>query len=455
MRYEHAGGRVRALRPTNAGVALVVCAAATAVVLLIDHTVPPILTLVGIAVALGGYWWMVVAESRRPSLTVRGVVVAVTAVFAVALSTGPRESGDIWSYEIYGRMVAVHHASPYRHVPAEFAHDPLYRYVSPAWQHTGSVYGPAFTAFSAAVAPLAGDSAVRARFLYQATAALAMAGALWLLWRRTRSPATLAWLGLHPVIALHVVNGGRNDALIGLGILGAALFVERERLWASGLVTGLAAVIKATAGLAGAGLAVWTWRHRGLRRAIVLGAALVATVAIAYALAGGTAALGPLDHAAGQVSQGSVWSEPARLGLPAAPTLVMTLMTAAIVGAGIWRRTRDDTAEAGIAGPAAFLLAAPYVLPGYLGWVLPGAAIDPARRTSRIVALQATLLVAAYAVFHHQLRGVVGDAIVATTGLVAPLLGFALLVAYLRTPRERSLPSGTIAPRPARRAVSL
>jgi hypothetical protein len=194
-------------------------------------------------------------------------------------------------------------------------------------------------------------------------------------------------------------------------------------------------VIKATAGLAGAGLALWTWRHRGLRRAVVLGAAVVATVAVAYALAGGTAALGPLDHAAGQVSQGSVWSEPARLGLPAVPTMVMTLMTGAIVAIGIWRRTRDDPAEAGIAGPAAFLLAAPYVLPGYLGWVLPGAAIHPARRTSRIVALQATLLVVAYAVFHHQLQGVVGDAIVATTGLVTPLLGVALLVAYLRTPR--------------------
>jgi Glycosyltransferase family 87 len=439
MRFEHAGGRARARRPTNARVALVVCTAATAIVLVIDQSVPAIMTLVGIAVALGAYWWMVVAETRRPSLTLRGVIVAVAAVFAVALSTGPRESGDIWSYEIYGRMVAVHHASPYRHVPAEFVHDPLFRYVSPAWQHTGSVYGPAFTAFSAAVSPLAGDSAVRARFVYQATAALAMAAALWLLWRRTRSPSTLAWLGLHPVIALHVVNGGRNDALIGLGILGAALFVEREKLWASGLVTGVAAVIKATAGLAGAGLAVWTWRRRGLRRAVVLGAALVATVAIAYALAGGTVALGPLDHAAGQVSQGSVWYEPTRLGLPAAPTMVMTLMTAVIVAVGIWRRARDDPAEAGIAGPASFLLAAPYVLPGYLGWVLPGAAIHPARRTSRIVALQATLLVAAYAVFHHQLQGVLGDAIVKTTGLVTPLLGVALLVAYLRTPGRRQV----------------
>jgi hypothetical protein len=350
------------------------------------------------------------------------------------LSTAPRESGDVWSYEIYGRMVAVHHASPYRHVPAEFLHDPMFRFVSPIWRHTGSVYGPAFTAFSAAVSPLAGDSASRVRFVYQATAALAVAAALLLLWRRTRSPATLAWLGLHPVVALHLVNAGRNDALIGLAILGAALLVERERVRASGVVTGVAAVIKATGGLAGAGLAIWTWRHRGLRRAASLAAALIATVAIAYALAGGTVALGPLDHAAQQISQASVWSEIHRVGLPMVATTLATLVTAAVVAVSLWRRTRDDPAEAGIAGPAAFLLAAPYVLPGYLGWVLPAAALNHHRTISRVVALQATLLVGAYAVFNHQPPGIVGDAIAATTALVTPILGLALIVAYLVQP---------------------
>jgi hypothetical protein len=289
--------------------------------------------------------------------------------------------------------------------------------------------------------------------VYQATAALAVAGALLLLWRRTRSPAALAWLGLHPVVGLHLVNAGRNDALIGLAILGAVLLVERERLLASGFLTGVAGVIKATGGLAGAGLAVWTWRRKGLRRAATLAAGIVATVVVAYALAGGTTALGPLGHAAGQVSQASVWSEVHRVGLPMVATTLATLVTAAVVAVSLWRRTRDDPAEAGIAGPAAFLLAAPYVLPGYLGWVLPGAALDHNRPTSRIVALQATLLVGAYAVFRHQPPGIVGDAITVTTALLVPIAGLALLVAYLAKPRERSSPSGRIDSSPALRAT--
>ena len=450
MRYERLGSVARTGWPTSARTALVVCAGVVVTVLLIDRSVPPTVTLIGIAVSLGTYWWMVTAEERQSSLTLRSVVVALTVVFAAALMSAPRESGDVWSYEIYGRMVAVHHVSPYRHVPAEFPGDPMYRLVSPVWRHTGSVYGPAFTALSAAVSPFAGSSAVRTRVLYQAMAALAMAGALLLVWRRTRSPAALAWLGLNPVIALQVVNGGRNDALIGLGILGGILLVERGRMRMTGVVTGVAAAVKATAGLAGAGLAFWTWRTKGLRRAALLGGGMLATLGFAYALAGGTAAFGPLNHAAQQISQASIWSEPTRLGLPAVPTTLATLATAAVVGISLWRRTKDDAVEAGIAGPTAFLLAAPYVLPGYLAWVLPGAALHHRRTTARIVALQATLLVGAYAVFRHGPPGLLGEAVTASTALLTPLVLVALLVFYLVQPRRSGrrapVPSGSGAP---------
>src|SRR5437899_398545 len=257
MRHEGRRSLALAGRWTSATVALVVCTVATATALVAGRW-SAIVLLIAVAAALGSYWWMVTAEARRPALRLRAVVIAIAVVLGVGVTMAPQRSGDVWSYAMYGRIVAVHHASPYRHVPDEYPDDPMLRFVSPAWLHTGSVYGPTFTAFSAAVAPLAGDSAARTRFLYQATAALAVAGALVLVWRRTRSPAAIAWLGLHPVIGLEVVNGGRNDALIGLGILGAILLVEREKLRASGLVTAVVTTIKATGVLAGAAL------HSGL-----------------------------------------------------------------------------------------------------------------------------------------------------------------------------------------------
>lgn len=424
---------------------LAVCTLGTVALLLVDRSAPAPIVLLFVAVALGGYWWMVTAQRRRPALTLRAVVVAIAVVIGTAVSTAPRESGDIWSYEIYGRMVAVHHASPYRHFPDEFPNDALFPLVSPVWRHTGSVYGPAFVALAAGVAPLAGDSAARARFLYQAMAALAVAGALLLLWRRTRSPAALAWFGLHPVVAFELVNGGRNDALIGLGVLAAILLVERNRAVAAGVTTGVITAMKATAVLGGVGLAIWTWRRRSRRLAVVLAAAILATVGAAYAAAGGPVALGALRHAAGQISSGSLWAALHPIGISATAAMVVAAVAVAVC---LVRQTRDDPAQAGIAGPAAFLLAAPYVLPGYLGWVLPGAAVHHERATSRIIALQATVLVGAYAVFRHQPAGLLGDILAGATYVLAPLLGVALLVAYVVQPR-RSRRAGRQATEPA------
>lgn len=444
--------RELAIKPTRtrpvpgAVAALVVCTGGTVALLLVDGSAPAPFVLLSVAVALGGYWWMVGAERRQPALTLRAVAVAIAVVLGTAVTTAPRESGDIWSYTIYGRMVAVHHASPYRHFPDEFPNDPLFPLVSPVWRHTGSVYGPAFTALAATISPLAGDSAARARFLYQAIAALAVGAALLLLWRRTRSPAALAWFGLHPVVALELINGGRNDALIGVGVLGATLLVERTRAGASGAVTGVVTAMKATAVLTGAGLAVWTWRRRRRRLAAVLGAATLATIAGAYAVAGGAVALGPLRHAAVQVSKASPWAVLHALGISTTAAMVAA---AAAVAVCLVRQTRDDPAQAGIAGPAAFLLAAPYVLPGYLGWVLPGAAVHHERSTARIVALQATLLVGAYTVFRHQPSGLVGDLLAGATYALTPLLGAVLLIAFLAQPRRAHRPDAAPARDPS------
>jgi hypothetical protein len=426
---------IRTGRWASATVALVVCTMATATVLVVGRS-SAVLLLASTAVALGGYWWMVTAEARRPSLTLRAAVVAIAVVIGVAVTTVPRESGDVWSYAMYGRIVAVHHASPYRHVPDEYPDDPMLRFVTPTWLHTGSVYGPTFVAFAASVAPFAGDSATRTRLLYQAIAALAVAGALVLVWRRTRSPAAIAWLGLHPVIGLALVNGGRNDALIGLGVLGSILLVEREKLRASGLVTAVVTTIKATGGLAGAGLAMWTWRRRGLRPAAVFVGVTAVVVVGAYLAAGGAVALDALRHAATQISRASIWALPPRLGLPAISTTVAMVATAAVVAVGLWRDTKDEPALAGVTAPAAYLLAAPYVLPGYLGWALPGAALQHSRRTARIVALQGTLLVGAYEIFSIRSSGPVGTALSGMAEVVAPLLGIVLLVTYLVRPRR-------------------
>ena len=87
-----------------------------------------------------------VGPIRDAILTKSRIVVAAGALLVVAVVIAP-VGHDIWSYAMYGRIVSVHHASPYTHVPADYPHDPLLHLVG--WRRTPSVYGPGFVGLAA------------------------------------------------------------------------------------------------------------------------------------------------------------------------------------------------------------------------------------------------------------------------------------------------------------------
>src|SRR4029079_15720896 len=105
------------------------------------------------------------------------------------------------------RVVAVHDADPYTTPPAAFRGDPALHRVSKAWRDTPTVYGPAFTTASAAIAPVVGNNALATRLVYQAWAA-ACIGAILMILHQRRLTAAVSALGLHPIVVVDLVNGG-------------------------------------------------------------------------------------------------------------------------------------------------------------------------------------------------------------------------------------------------------
>jgi hypothetical protein len=88
-----------------------------------------------IAVACGAY--LVLVMGKRPSgLSIRLVSVAIAVQTVVALVRPPSATEDLWWYAIYGRILAVYHASPYTHVAAQYPHNPLLALVGRTWRHT-------------------------------------------------------------------------------------------------------------------------------------------------------------------------------------------------------------------------------------------------------------------------------------------------------------------------------
>jgi hypothetical protein len=369
-------------------VLLVAVTSATAAVFLrgADGSYRPNLLLV--LGAFAGLGTLVVLEQRRRKLP-RGLVIGATgALLAIAVVVPPVQSNDLWLYAAYGRMVSHHSISPYAAPPSRIRDDPLYPRVDHVWRETRSLYGPGFIALAAAGTAVTGDSALAVRLFFQGLAAAAVVIALLLVDRRTKDPTAWLLVGVNPMV-VGVVNGGHNDALVALALLGGVLLAVMRRPALAGIAVALAVSVKVVILLPLAALLVWIWRRQGLRAALVAGGVAVGIVAGGYLLAGGRTAIEPLGDAENSVSRSSIWNAPRReitfdlidkgargrvAGATASARVTRWahLLVAGLAVLLVAPRLRAKT-PAVLVGAAvlAYLLAGPYVVPWYAVWGFP------------------------------------------------------------------------------------
>ena len=428
------GGTDRSHTRFLAPLALLAATSATGLAVATDRQLPNPLHIAIVVVACIGYVGMLIADKRWGGLKIGLVAVATVAPVVVALVVIPRFTGDVWSYAMYGRILGVHHLSPWTHAPAAFPHDSLLHLVGRTWRGTPSVYGPAFTAASATSASVLGAGALATRLFYQGLSAVALGGAGWLIWRRTRSAAAVAFLTVHPLVVMYLVNGGRNDILVGVALLAAVVLVSNNRPGAAGVVGALGALVKVT-GVVGFVALVVTMVARGERQAarrtvIAAGAVFGA----GYAAAGMTALFAPMKTAGALFSRGSPWSLVALLGFAQPSVHVALALLALLVLVVIMRHARNNATTAVTASLGMLSLAAAYTLPGYAAWALPTAALDHRGRVARIIAAAGVVLVVTYEILRHPFVGTTGAALHATATFGGPIVLLALVIALVRTP---------------------
>ena len=266
-----------------------------------------------------------------------------------------------------------------------------------------------------------------------------------MLWRVTRSVRSLAFLGLHPVLVLAVVNNGHNDAWVGLAVLGAASLAARRRWSAAGFVVGLGLLVKASTGLGLLGLATWGWR-RDRRGAVRLVLVAAATTFVGYLPAGGAAvrAVGRAGNDAN--TRASVW-DVISLVFHTGPTLALVCALSLAGAAAVVYAVASRPARTAVATTTAYLVAGAYVLPSYALWALPSAALERRAKLSILVAAQAAFLVAVYQFEPPAHPMLAGLGAVTRTGLLQ-LGAWAALVAFgalLVRVRRRAASPATVA----------
>lgn len=329
-----------------------------------------------LVLSFGGFALVLHTLAKQPGLPIRLVLMVGFGLTALCVALPPAGSKDVASYAFYGRIVTEYGENPYVAVPDDHPDDPWYPDVSARWRQTPSVYGPAFTAMSAAFTGFGGNNRTLIRLLFQASAGLAVVVSALMVSRLSGDAAATAFVALNPVLLTSVVNGGHNDALVGAALLGACVTARRRWWVAAGALLALGAGVKVAAVLAIPALAAWAWKHYGRRAALtVLGTAggLLAAGQLAF----GPVAVGRALATAGQQhSRSSVW----RLAFDVGPARLVGLAAitlSVVVGVVlVRRRLTDRTPEMVVAAALiGYLLLGSYVLPWYHAWVLLPAAL--------------------------------------------------------------------------------
>jgi hypothetical protein len=457
---------------------------------LVAASIPPadgwlqlaLFALLLVGAALAAAWGLLIVRRADEQPYALAFALGTTALFALTLALLPSlPSDDLFSYILYGRISAVHHANPLVVLPSDFPHDPFLQMVY--WRDVRSVYGPVWLALSGGLSlvaeALGGSLAVYTALfkLLGVAAHLLNAWLVWLILGRLAPKARLlgtlfyAW---SPLCLLEFGASAHNDALmLTFLLLGVYCLTRGTTAWdvAAMVAFGLSIATKyvplALIPLYFA-LVIWTARGRGASWRQTLGA-----VAWRGALLAGTILLALALYWAGpQTINALLFSPPAQqldnsllealswplrwlaegLGLThaAAKALVETLLKAlallAFLALYLWEFRRARTLPGMLAGWGWILLwyalvASGWFWPWYVTWAVGMVALCAWGRLS-----VATLLLAGGAVTLYGFLPLQSSPVYGYRSLVAfgPALIYLLWQAWLRRDVLREELAGTL-----------
>jgi hypothetical protein len=362
-------------------------------------------------VVMYGCYLLVLAYIPSVRSRERWVIATVVVAHAIFFLAPPMALTDLFNYINYGRMEVVHHLNPYTSFPILEPHsDPSYTLSN--WHELTSPYGPLFTLFTFALVPLG----VPASFwVIKAVLMAASLGMLALVWRcaqmlKLDPVKAVVFVGLNPIILVWGLGGDHNDFLTVLAmVLGFYLLLRaRERERAGALLVGAgAAFVAASALKASAGILipiVLTALWRTPRRLIQVLAGMIlagAVVGVASLIAFGLHIpdLGTQSRLVTDISIPNLIG--LALGAGGETETLHVLLTAALgvtlVGCCVatWRG-RDPLVAAGWA-TVALLVTLGWVLPWYVLWLLPLAALSRSRALQRTALVLGAYLIIAWA----------------------------------------------------------
>src|SRR5689334_11552523 len=181
-----------------------------------------------VALIVAGVAWAL-AWTAAPAVRAGALLAASALAQGVLVLGPPLPLTDVFNYELYGRMAALHGLNPYRALPVAAAHDPVFALTN--WHHLRSPYGPLFTWLSEALVAFGAHGwlwAWKAVVVLCGVATVALVGAIAGRLGVSRQRAIAAF-GLSPLLLIAEVGGLHNDVPAMMCLVAAAWCLVRGR----------------------------------------------------------------------------------------------------------------------------------------------------------------------------------------------------------------------------------
>jgi hypothetical protein len=348
-----------------------------------------------VLVAMIGAYLAVLAAVR--TLSMRTIAVTVVALHLIILLSPPLQLTDLFNYLGYARLGGLHHLNPYTHVIKQELYDPVYRFTS--WHSLRSPYGPLFTALTYPLAFVPLPVAYWTLKIVTVLVSLSFVALVWYCARQLgRDPRfAVVFVAFNPIFLIYAVAGFHNDFFMLAPSMGAIVLLLARRDRTAGALLMVAIAVKFTAVLLLPFLLIAA-HTRPRRIKVVVGAAVAAVplVAIDFALFGLS-----LPNLSQQSSLLTDFSIPNLFGLligvgGGTPGLlrVATVAVVLVIAYQIYRR-RDWLNAAGWS-TLALIASLAWLVPWYIVWLLPLAALGTSIRLRRVAVLLTVFLIVTF-----------------------------------------------------------
>ena len=344
-----------------------------------------------ILIMLGAYGVSLLALR---TLSMRMIVVSIVAANLILVLGPPFQLTDMGNYLGYARLGGLHGMNPYTHVIGQEMHDPIYHFAT--WDNLHSPYGELFTALSYPLAFLPIPVAYWIVKVVTVVLSLTFIGLVcWCAKRLGRDPRYAAVLvGLNPIYLVYAVGGFHNDFFMLVPLTGSIAFLLARRDKSAGAMLVVAVAVKFSAVLLLPFLLVAARPAR--RRLQVLYGCLLAGIPLlvmSLILFGFS-----IPNLSQQGSLLTPFSFPNLfgyfLGVGGGTSGVLRLADVALVVVVVWllRRDGDWLTRAGWA-TFALIASLAWVMPWYVIWLLPLAALGSSQRLRRVAVALTVFLV--------------------------------------------------------------